>query len=188
VFRQAANVLSIIRIPASLGVLATYDPHSPLRLWIGTGLILIIMGSDFFDGKIARRYHVASKFGYVLDGLGDRACHVAAYLLLFMTGVLDVLVVWTLIFREISQYAVRLIETDWHTTQSSIDRSVAKTYTTVVQGALLLEFLRHLLLPEADASPIYIVAVNVTLFGAVIGSYTRIGPHLWRAWQDATHA
>ncbi len=76
------------------------------------------MGSDFFDGRIARKYHVASKFGYILDGLGDRACHVSAYLLLFIAGVLNVLVVWILIFREVSQYAVRLVETDWHSTQS----------------------------------------------------------------------
>jgi hypothetical protein len=32
------------------------------------GLVVAIMGSDFFDGKIARKYHLVSKFGYVLAG------------------------------------------------------------------------------------------------------------------------
>lgn len=187
-FRHAANALSLIRIPASLGVLAMYEPHSPLRLWTGVGLVIIIMGSDFFDGRIARRYHVASKFGYVLDGLGDRACHISAYLLLFMAGVLSILVVWILIFREISQYAVRLIETEWHSTQSRVDRAVAQIYTTIVQGMLLVEFLRALLLPRAELPQVYVAAANVLLFGAVVASYARIGPHLLRAWQNAANA
>jgi len=169
-------------------VLAMYEPHSPLRLWTGVCLVIVIMGSDFFDGKIARKYHVTSKFGYVLDGLGDRACHVSAYLLLFMAGILSILVVWILIFREISQYAVRLVEPEWHSNQSGVDRTVAQIYTTIVQSLLLLEFLRALLLPEMGLPQIYVTAANLLLFGAVVASFARIGPHLVRAWQNATHA
>jgi phosphatidylglycerophosphate synthase len=165
-----------------------YEPHSPLRLWTGVGLVIIIMGSDFFDGKIARKYRVASKFGYVLDGLGDRACHVSAYLLLFIAGILSVLVVWILIFREISQYAVRLVEPEWHSDQSGVDRAVAQIYTTIVQSLLLLEFLRALFYPEMGLPHIYVTAANLLLFVAVIASFTRIAPHLVRAWQNATDA
>jgi phosphatidylglycerophosphate synthase len=188
VVRHVANILSLIRIPASLGVLAVYDPHSPPRLWTAIGLVLLIMGSDFFDGKIARRLHLVSKFGYVLDGLGDRACHISAYLLLFMTGILNVIVVWILIFREISQYAVRLVDIEWHSSQSWGDRIVAKLYTTIVQTLLLCELVRVLFLPEAQFSSFYTVAANLVLFGAVTASFARIMPHLARAWLDATHA
>jgi phosphatidylglycerophosphate synthase len=188
VLKHAANVLSLIRIPASLGVLATYDPHSPLRLWTGVGLVVVIMGSDFFDGKVARKYHLTSKFGYVLDGLGDRACHVSAYLLLFMAGILSILVVWILIFREISQYAVRLVRPEWHAEQSTIDRAVAQIYTTIVQCLLLLEFLRALLFPATGLPEIYVTVVNLLLFGAVGASFVRIGPHLVKSWRDATSA
>jgi phosphatidylglycerophosphate synthase len=188
VLRHAANTLSLIRIPASLGVLAVYEPHSPLRLWTGVGLVIVIMGSDFFDGRLARRYGVASKFGYVLDGLGDRACHISAYLLLFMANILSVLVVWILVFREISQYAVRLVETEWHSTQSRLDRIVAQLYTTIVQLTLLAEFIRVLFLPTADVPHIYAVSANLLLSAAAVASYARIGPHLLSAWQSATNA
>lgn len=186
--RNAANILSLIRIPASLGVLAAYEPYSPPRLWGAVGLVIIIMGSDFFDGRIARKYHLESKFGYVLDGLGDRACHVSAYLLLFMTGILNVLVVWILIFREISQYAVRLVHVEWHASQSKADRAVAQIFTTVVQGMLLCELLRAIILPGAAFSQTYVIAANAVIFAAVAASYTRITPQLIRAWQSATHA
>lgn len=187
-FPHIANILSLVRIPTSLGVLAVYDPHSPIRLWTAVGLVIVIMGSDFFDGRIARRYHLASKFGYVLDGLGDRACHISAYLLLFITGILGILVVWILIFREITQYAVRLVDLEWHSTQSWGDRIVAKVYTTVVQSLLLFELLRVLFWSEAEFPQFYVTAANLVLFSAVVASYARIVPHLARAWLNATHA
>lgn len=186
--RQAANVLSLIRIPASLGVLAVYEPHSPIRLWTGVGLVIVIMGTDFFDGRIARKYDLASKFGYVLDGLGDRACHISAYLLLFMTGVLSILAVWILIFREISQYAVRLVDTEWHAAQSRGDRAVAQIYTTIVQVILLGELLRAALWPTLQIPSAYVISLNAILFGAVVASFSRIAAHLVRAWQSAMHA
>jgi CDP-diacylglycerol---glycerol-3-phosphate 3-phosphatidyltransferase len=188
VFLHAANVLSLIRIPASLGVLAVYDPHSPIRLWTAVGLALIIMGSDFFDGRIARKYNLVSKLGYVLDGLGDRACHISAYLLLFTTGILNILVVWILIFREISQYAVRLINLEWHSAHSKADRFVAQIYTTVVQLLLLLELLRALFVPETALSALFITVANVALFIVVAASFSRIAPQLIRAWRQAIHA
>ena len=187
-FRHLANTLSLVRIPASLGVLAAYDPHFPIRLWTAVGLVIVIMGSDFFDGKLARKYRLVSKLGYVLDGLGDRACHITAYLLLFETGVLDLLVVWILIFREISQYAVRLIDTDWHSTQSPIDRVVTKIYTTIVQALLLLELVRALFAGEATFPQSYVTTANIVLFSAVVASYARIIPQLTNAWHKATHA
>ena len=187
-FLHAANALSLIRIPASLGVLAVYDPHSPIRLWAAVGLALVIMGSDFFDGRIARKYNLVSKLGYVLDGLGDRACHISAYLLLFTTGILNVLVVWILIFREISQYAVRLVNLEWHSAQSKSDRLVAQVYTTVVQLLLLLELLRALFFPVTAFSSLYITVANTSLFLVVAASFSRILPQLVRAWRQTIHA
>jgi phosphatidylglycerophosphate synthase len=130
--------------------LAVYDPHSPIRLWTAIGLVVVIMGSDFFDGKIARK-----KFGYVLDGLGDRAFHISAYLLLFITGALHVVVVWVRIFREISQYAIRLVDLQRHSNQSRADRVVPQIYTTIVQLLLLLELVRTALFPDSALSNRY---------------------------------
>jgi phosphatidylglycerophosphate synthase len=168
---------------SSFGVLAVYDPHSPIRLWTAIGLVVVIMGSHFFDGKIARK-----RFGYVLDGLGDRACHISAYLLLFITGVLHVVVVWVLISREISQYAIRLVDLQWHSNQSRADRVVAQIYTTIVQLLLLLELVRAALFLDSALSNRYVIASNVFIFLAVIASFTRIIPHLVRVWQHVTDA
>jgi phosphatidylglycerophosphate synthase len=69
--------------------------------------------TDFLDGYLARRWNVATAFGYVMDGLGDRAMHVAL-LLVFMTRYgINPLLVWLVVFREIGVYAIRISSADW---------------------------------------------------------------------------
>ncbi|HEY0383705.1 MAG TPA: CDP-alcohol phosphatidyltransferase family protein [Candidatus Elarobacter sp.] len=111
--QRVPNALSISRI-----VLAPIALVLSLQLTFQTYIATICVVSvalltDFLDGHLARRWKVASAFGYVLDGLGDRAMHLAL-LLAFMTryGINPVLV-WLIIFREMGVYAIRISRTDW---------------------------------------------------------------------------
>ena len=64
-----SNVLSMLRLVAV-----------PLFLWLLVAhqdgwaiLVLALSGlSDYLDGKIARRYHLVSRLGQLLDPLADR--------------------------------------------------------------------------------------------------------------------
>ncbi len=165
-----------------------YEPTSSKRVIISIAIALAISVTDFVDGKLARKYNVTSELGYLLDGLGDRAFHVSIYLILFMFHVLNILVAWALIFREIAQYAVRLIERDWHSTQSKLDRKVTRAYTVIVQALILSEFFRVLAVPQAEPTTAYITVVNLSLVGLVVVSYSRIIPRLLRAWRNAVNA
>src|SRR4051794_3655654 len=94
VIRHLPHALSVSRIPISLVIVAIYDQHSLRRSTVCLLLILVIIATDILDGLIARKYSLQSKFGYLLDGLGDRAFHVSCVLILAMTGILLLPLAW----------------------------------------------------------------------------------------------
>lgn len=185
VSRHLPNVLSLSRIPGSLLLLVIHDPSSTGWLWLSITTVLFIMASDFLDGRLARAYEVESKLGYVLDGLGDRAFHVAACLVLLLQGIIDMMLTWTLILREISQYAVRLAEVDWYSAQSRSDRLITQSFTIIIQFTLLIELVRELTAPSTGSTE-YTLIVNVVLWLAAIASFSRIVPRLLKVWQKAS--
>ena len=180
-------MLSVSRIPGSLALLILFDPRVPASIWISCLLTAAIITTDFLDGNFARKYALESKLGYLLDGLGDRAFHVTIYLILLISGVISLVLAWALIFREVSQYAVRLADVDWHKTQSKLDRAVTRSYATAVQVIFACELFRAAFLPDARSAA-YTVVLNLTLGCAAAVSYSRIIPRLWHAWQDAINA
>lgn len=184
--KHTANLISITRIPASLALLAVFEPRSHSRLTIAFVIAIFVAASDILDGKVARKYKIASKLGYILDGLGDRAFHVSIYLIFVVNGLIGLFVAWILIFREISQYAVRLTEFDWHASQSRVDRTIARSYTIVVQG-LFAVTLSLDLLGVSPRENNYILGLNLLLLGVAIASYSRIVPRLREAWLRATY-
>jgi phosphatidylglycerophosphate synthase len=63
---------------------------------------------------LARRWKVATNFGYVLDGVADRSAHIALVVALTSRNDLSPVLGYLLIFREILLYAARaLFETWW---------------------------------------------------------------------------
>ena len=63
------NALTIIRILATiiLPLLWIYIP--PIYLLI---FVIIILLTDVFDGVLARRFHVQSLFGTLMDAIADK--------------------------------------------------------------------------------------------------------------------
>jgi phosphatidylglycerophosphate synthase len=177
--RHLPNILSAFRIPAALVLFAIYDPTSRTRTSICVVLSGLIMVSDFLDGKLARKYSLESKVGYVLDGLGDRAVHVTVFLLFVTYGILNALLAWGLIFREMCVYAVRLVEEDWHEAMPGTEQLFNKVYVSVVQLLLLIELGREAV-ASAPAPTTYVVIVNIILFGIAMFSYLLIIPRLVR--------
>jgi len=64
-------------------------------------LILIIGGTDWVDGFLARRWNQVSELGKALDPVADRLMIASAVIGGLITGVLPPLFAWLLIAREI---------------------------------------------------------------------------------------
>ena len=182
--KHLPNTLSVVRIPASLALLILFSPQSDSRIWVSIIISLFIMLTDIIDGRIARQVGVTSKLGYLLDGLGDRSFHVVIYLLFLRLNIINLFLAWILIFREICQYAVRLIDADWHVNQPRKDRITTKTYTIVVQLLFFTELLRLAIaptfLPNSNS-----IAVSLLLCIIVAASFTRLVPKIIKAWNEA---
>jgi hypothetical protein len=104
--------------------------------------------------------------------------------MLLLQDIIGVTLTWTLVFREIAQYAVRLAENEWYSTQSRLDRFTTQGFTIVIQLTLFLELIRELTVPSARSSE-YILVANALLWAAAAASFSRIVPRLMSAWRRA---
>jgi phosphatidylglycerophosphate synthase len=181
--RHLPNILSAFRLAAGFAVLVAYNHRSTAQLGVCIVFSILIMLSDFLDGRIARKYSLTTKAGYILDGLADRSVHVSVYLILGVSGLLNLLLAWGLLFREICVYAVRVLNTDWHETMPGVEEWFNKVYVGVVQVLLFVELCREAVM-ERPASPIYTLLINVVLFSTMAFSYLLIGPKLLRSCME----
>ena len=72
VYHQVPNILTSIRLVGSIAlaiVIALTGVTNPLLMG---GLATLTIGTDFLDGRIARRYHLESKLGVFLDAAVDK--------------------------------------------------------------------------------------------------------------------
>jgi phosphatidylglycerophosphate synthase len=89
-------------------------PAVTRKAWLATILLIAVaIATDALDGYFARRWHVATDLGYVLDAIGDRAIHIALILIVVIHYQVNAILVWLLILRDIAIYAVRVLARDW---------------------------------------------------------------------------
>lgn len=69
---------------------------------VGAALVLAALGAtDWFDGKIARRFGQVSELGKILDPTADRILLGVAVVALWADGAVPALVFWPVIVREV---------------------------------------------------------------------------------------
>ena len=88
------NILTIFRLLCAPAVaLAFVFLWHPVSDWVALGLFVSASLTDFFDGYIARKYNMGSKFGTMLDPIADKAMVVTALAVLAMNFGPDPLVI-----------------------------------------------------------------------------------------------
>lgn len=109
----AVNLISGSRLVFSaLFLYCALDPNAKVQRF-SLIVLLTLLASDFLDGVLARQWKVSSTFGFVIDGLGDRAAYIAC--LLVMSNRLDfpILITYLAVLRDIVLYAARSLEPTW---------------------------------------------------------------------------
>jgi len=107
------NFLSLSRVAWGALFICIYSNEQVTSYLAGVTLLLIALATDIFDGILARRLKVDNQEGYLLDGLGDRSIYIALILTFYEEHRVAGILAWLLIMREISIYAIRVIETEW---------------------------------------------------------------------------
>ncbi len=87
--KYAPNIITFIRLLSAVGLVVTIAVSGVASafgyaLWMG-----LTAGTDFIDGKVARRYNLTSKFGAQLDASVDKVLLVGTNIALITSGVLS---------------------------------------------------------------------------------------------------
>lgn len=80
------NLLTLFRIWAIPGIIATFFFNSVAAAWIGVILFALAGISDYMDGYLARHWNQLTRFGRVLDPIADKLLVGSLLLMLAHTG------------------------------------------------------------------------------------------------------
>ncbi len=119
-WKNTANALSLSRIPLGILLILFYEAGDALSYIVSLIIIILAGLSDYLDGKIARATLTASKTGYFIDGLGDKAFYIAFYLIILRTLPSTDILCWLLIIRELLLYGLRSLVDDLSTQLQSL--------------------------------------------------------------------
>jgi cardiolipin synthase len=98
----------VLTIPNGLSVLRLFGV--PLFLWLALGpkadgwavIVLMVAGlTDYLDGRIARRFNLASRLGELLDPAADRLYILATLVALTVRGIVPVWLAAILVGRDL---------------------------------------------------------------------------------------
>lgn len=80
--------------------------------YIATAIFVIASITDFFDGRIARKYHLVTDFGKFMDPLADKLLVCSAMICLVELSLLPAWIVIIIIGREFIISGFRLVASD----------------------------------------------------------------------------
>ncbi len=88
------NVLSVFRLLLVPVFAVVYFSDLGQAHVYATGVYMLAAATDFFDGRIARKYHLVSKLGRILDPLGDK---IMTFTVLLCITIDKIIPVWAVV-------------------------------------------------------------------------------------------
>lgn len=163
----------------------------PLVVWlvlaqkdygIAVVVLVVMAGTDWIDGYVARRFNQASKLGRVIDPLADRLALIAVAVTLVIAGVVHWLYLAALLVPDAVLLVLTLSYFRGHP-DLPVSR-VGKVRTgLLLLGTPLLVLSR---LDSAVAGPLYIVAWVVLGLG-LIGHWVAAYNYFWAILRKGRH-
>lgn len=113
--------------------------------WATWGLVLFVAASltDYFDGKIARRDHLITNFGVLLDPLADKILTCSAFIAFVGLGEIAAWMVVIIVSRELAITGLRLLAASKHITLSAEKYGKHKTISQMVAIIAILTTLSY---------------------------------------------
>lgn len=114
-----SNVITFIRIClVPVFVIAMLSPWpdwigfselNPWKMWIAAGIFVLISGTDWLDGYLARKRNEVTDLGKFMDPLADKILVIAALLVLIELDALPSWVVLVIVAREFIVSGLRMV-------------------------------------------------------------------------------
>jgi phosphatidylglycerophosphate synthase len=152
------NTLSLTRLPMAAAFVLVEDVRVRVALVVGAAL------TDFLDGWIARHKHLATRWGALIDPIGDRGFMVVALVTLLVEGRLEPWAFGLLLLRDVATalgFLVAQLVPQFRPVEFKA-RLLGKVVTTLQLAALLA----LLVAPELVAS--LVLATGLTALLSVV--------------------
>lgn len=96
---NALTVIRLILVPVFAWILFSHPTELLWRL-AATAVFIVAIVTDAFDGRIARKYNLITKFGKIWDPIADKALTGTAFIGLSILGELPWWITLIILFRE----------------------------------------------------------------------------------------
>jgi len=140
-FKHLPNILTIIRIILTF-IFIGIATKSGVGYKISSFVIFIIASlTDYFDGYLARKYHLITNFGKIMDPIADKFLTLSAF---FIFAQMQLIAVWMyalIAFREISITVWRLLVIKQGKVLAAESMGKYKTVTQIVAICLIFLFI-----------------------------------------------
>jgi len=186
-----ANRLTVSRFFLSLGfVIALSVAHLPFRFTIALLLFLLAGITDYADGEIARRFHMETDFGRLMDPLVDKIMMAAAFICLVPLKAIPAWAATVIVSREFLITGLRLLAASKGRVLSAEKLGKHKTAWQIVTAIFFLLMLSVGEFAQLQATPSAALLYNriwtwggaVLLFVTVALTLVSGAGYLWKNW------
>lgn len=158
-------------------VVLLYEWNFPNHDYWATGLFIVAMSTDWFDGQIARRRGHSSSLGTLLDPVADKLLVLSVLVTLIDQGVFPAWMVVAIVAREFLVTGLRLAALERGIVIAARDLGKLKTWSQAVAAAVG-GFAAAGLWSDRAAWWALLVAVVLTWVSGL--DYARVAPALLR--------
>lgn len=146
------TILRILMVPAVMFFMLTESISHPSADIIAAAIFIIASVTDWFDGRIARKYNLITNFGKVMDPLADKLIVFAVILCLVKQSVFPVWCAMIILARDFLVTGMRVIAVS---EGISVAASIwGKVKTTVQMIAMVIA----ILFGQSEIAALYIAA------------------------------
>lgn len=176
-YRQIPNILTASRGVMALIITALFYSQINSRFVVIIVLFVLATLTDWFDGKIARKFNYVSNLGKILDSMLDKVLVLAMFMLLIPFQLLPSWIYVLLLMREISIDSLK----NYFASQGIISSARMSGRIKMALETILITICLVRLISENTAlTQLSYVTAGLTLFfafysaGQYIYSWTRI--------------
>ncbi len=155
------NALSIIRIILVPIYAAVFFSDMENAMFIAAAIYLLAGLTDFLDGYIARKYHIITELGKILDPLADKMMTVTVFGCIAAKRIVPWWIALLLLVKELLQLIGGLIYYKRNSTmRPSVFLGKASTVSLIVTGIVFMVFPE---LPDPIGNGLLIVTTAILL-------------------------
>lgn len=106
--KHLPNILTSFRFVLTVGFIFCLMQSGVAPIAAATVFFLMAVISDFYDGYFAKKFHLTSNFGKIMDPIADKFLILSAFFMLLVKGLVPLWMFYVIFIRELLVTGTRL--------------------------------------------------------------------------------